>query len=251
MAFQTPIPAQYEAVKYLESVAALTGSGRLMCAGHSKGGNLAVYAASCCDPLTQGRIVAAFSHDGPGFSCEALRSAGFEAVRDRVHKTVPQTSVVGMLLQSHEPYRVVVSDRDGIWQHDPYSWRVEGCDFVDAEGLDIPSEFVERTLDGWMMLMTAGEREAFVESLYDALAPLCPTGTASEFWEKLVHDPAGVLRAMGCAGQEPRRIMGEAFGDLAAQAVRSAASMVRNGAADMLGDALAGVLRHNGRNLRL
>ena len=52
MAFESPVPAQMEAVTYLER-AAIRAPGGLYVVGHSKGGNLAAYAAAHASPVTQ------------------------------------------------------------------------------------------------------------------------------------------------------------------------------------------------------
>ena len=66
MAASTSVPSQREAAAYLNAAAdALAGS--LRAGGHSKGGNLAVYAAAFCHAPVQARVAAVYSHDGPGF----------------------------------------------------------------------------------------------------------------------------------------------------------------------------------------
>lgn len=49
MAFQYPVPAQRSASAYLDMVARLW-EGPIILVGHSKGGNLAIYAAMNADP---------------------------------------------------------------------------------------------------------------------------------------------------------------------------------------------------------
>ncbi len=49
MTYLSPVPAQEEAAAYMDEVAART-PGELYVGGHSKGGNLAVYAAAMCMP---------------------------------------------------------------------------------------------------------------------------------------------------------------------------------------------------------
>lgn len=56
MAFQYPVPAQRSASAYLDMVARLW-EGPIILVGHSKGGNLAIYAAMNADP----RCASAFS----------------------------------------------------------------------------------------------------------------------------------------------------------------------------------------------
>ena len=65
MAFADAVPAQHQALRYLEAIAAKT-TGPLYVGGHSKGGNLAEYAALKAAPEIQARIERVFIHDGPG-----------------------------------------------------------------------------------------------------------------------------------------------------------------------------------------
>ena len=76
MAFLAPVPAQKKAMQYLNEIGKMI-PGPLMVGGHSKGGNLAVYAAMRCDPTIQKRITAIYSHDGPGFRMETFKTAEY------------------------------------------------------------------------------------------------------------------------------------------------------------------------------
>lgn len=168
MAFETGVPSQLAAVDYL-CRAAREVDGPLWVGGHSKGGNLAVYAASCCPASVASRLRAVFSHDGPGFTAETLAEPSW---RDRAHlvrKTVPRSSLIGMLFEQQEDYSVVASTATGPLQHDPFSWVVEGEDFVREEGLGRGASFVDEGLNEWITSMTRDEREGFVETLFSVL----------------------------------------------------------------------------------
>ena len=105
MAFQYPVPSQEEAERYLAQ-AAKHCKGELQVGGHSKGGNLAVYAAAHSAGEVQERIARVYSHDGPGFLGAVLRSGEFQAVTAKIDKTLPQSSLVGMLLEQQEKFRI-------------------------------------------------------------------------------------------------------------------------------------------------
>ena len=102
MAFETGVPSQIAAVSYLERVAP-TIEGGIYLGGHSKGGNLAAYALARCPADVAGRVVRAFSHDGPGFKRGFLAERDFEPISDVIHRTVPEESVVGMLMDTPAP----------------------------------------------------------------------------------------------------------------------------------------------------
>ena len=168
MAFMSPVPSQEEAVRYIEK-AALYCSGRLMTGGHSKGGNLAVYAAAMCRENIQCRIDKVYSHDGPGFLESTLESREFQHISDRVEKTLPQSSIVGMLLEQRENYSIVKSSKSGIMQHDQFTWEIEGNYFVSIENLTKDAKYADKTLTDWLKQIPHEDRERFVDALYSVL----------------------------------------------------------------------------------
>lgn len=168
MAFQSPVPSQEEALRYLEA-AARQCPGALLAGGHSKGGNLAVYAAMKCGAPAQDRIVRIYSHDGPGFKEDVLNSGAFRRIGGRVDKTLPQSSVIGMLLEHQEDFRVVRSTRAGLMQHDPFSWVVQGNAFCVVEQLSASARYMDRTLNAWIRQFNDQDRERFVDALYGIL----------------------------------------------------------------------------------
>lgn len=165
MSFMTPVPSQVSAVHYLEKAAEAI-SGYIRTGGHSKGGNLAVYAASFCSRQVQKRIIEVYNNDGPGFDSEIIGEEGYATVCGRIHTFVPQSSIVGMLLEHEEDYRIVHSTQSGLLQHDLYSWEVIGNDFVYLDTVSNQSRFIDRTLKDWMQQMDASQREQFIEAIY-------------------------------------------------------------------------------------
>lgn len=169
MASRCPVPSQREAHAYLERIAAAV-DGPLYIGGHSKGGNLAVYAASCVDASVQERIVRVYSHDGPGFNGEFLASAGYQRMRDRVEKIVPKSSVIGLIMDRERDFTVVESDGISALQHNPFLWEVDGCAFRVADGLSASSRYFAATISDWMDRFTAEERASFIDTLFDVLS---------------------------------------------------------------------------------
>jgi len=166
MAFMTPIPAQEKAVEYVNFVASRI-KGDFSVGGHSKGGNLAVYSAMMCPKEVQDRIVRIESHDGPGFSKEVLKDADFDAIRDRIHKFVPQSSVVGMLLETVENYEVVSCKNVSIFQHNPYNWLVSGNDFLKKDAVRRHKLFQDESINNWANSLSAEELKELSDSMFD------------------------------------------------------------------------------------
>lgn len=168
MAFLYPVPSQEEGVIYLNSVAELI-TGDLIVGGHSKGGNIAVYSSLRCKPHIRGRIIRIYSHDGPGFTPEVFLSEGYSDIQAILQKTQPQSSVIGMLLQHQEPYRVVKSNRIWIMQHDPFSWLVEGEDFLYVGTVRGSTKYTNEILNRWILSVDKEKRELFVDTLYQVV----------------------------------------------------------------------------------
>ncbi|WP_238552586.1 Mbeg1-like protein [Bifidobacterium merycicum] len=133
MSVRCPVPSQSQAVEYYRSVDERASNpfaahpARIAVGGHSKGGNLAVYTAMKTQSDHISRI---FSHDGPGFMREVTRSHAFHAIEPRVEKTVPESSVIGMLMSTVSRYTIVETNVSGIMQHMGLNWRIENGEFV-------------------------------------------------------------------------------------------------------------------------
>lgn len=168
MAFESPVPAQSAAVRYLEETAALV-DGLLIVGGHSKGGNLAVYAAAHASPAVQNRIRTVYSFDGPGMDDATMVSESYAAIARRIRSFVPQQSVVGLLMAYHPEYTVVKSSGVGILQHDPFTWQMQGTDFIVVTELDVSSQLVDHTVHEWLSRVSPDKRRVFVTTIFDIL----------------------------------------------------------------------------------
>lgn len=215
MAFTCPVPSQKEAAAYLNAVASyLPHAFKLRTGGHSKGGNLAVYAALKCRPPVQDRIVGIYNHDGPGFREEVSRSPGFSRIEGRIHKTLPQSSLIGMLLHDQERYAIVESNRfGGIMQHDPFSWSVGEGDFVYAEKITGGAMAMNRALDQWLGTLTDERRKQFVDVLFQTLeATQASTfGELSESWRK---GAAAMIESIKNIDPELKKFVSRTISDL-------------------------------------
>ena len=168
MSFCETIPAQHKAVEYLEKMAPLI-KGPLRLGGHSKGGNLAIFAASFCGKRIQKRITEIYSNDAPGFHGNIINSMGFNAIRGRIHSYIPQASVVGMFLESGCKSKVVKSTKIGLLQHELYSWEVTHNDMVYVDDVTLGSRFFDKTVRGWLAGLDNKQREQYLKALYGVL----------------------------------------------------------------------------------
>lgn len=174
LSYRDEIPSQREAVKYIEKHCGRMGKfagKKLILTGHSKGGNLAVYAACICSPKISRNIKAVFSLDGPGFN-ESIGVFMDEEISRRqldIHRIIPQHSIVGLLFSGYEDCRIIKSDSWGINQHSAFSWEIEDDSFIYLDSPDWGSEFLNRTISTWLDNQTDEKRRIFVESIFDIL----------------------------------------------------------------------------------
>lgn len=168
MSFMQNIPSQLEAVKYLNDV----GSryiGKLIVGGHSKGGNLAVYASMFCKDRIKKKIVEIINADGPGFDESVFNTENYIKILEKVSTYIPQSSIIGRLLEHDEDYAIIHSTQKGIMQHDIYSWQVNATNLVRIPELTKDSQFVNKVVRDWLKNTTPEQRKNFVNVIYDVL----------------------------------------------------------------------------------
>ncbi len=192
LTFKNVIPSQAAALQYLSGVAS-TCSCPIIAGGHSKGGNLAEYSALTCDEALFDRIVAVHDHDGPAFSDDPSPRIGDPAYRAKLFKTVPSSSIFGLMLESRRDYRIVQSDARVFLSHSPFTWLVEGADFLYDEKLTRGSYAFDRSLDEWMRSVDPGKRELFIDTMYELFASTEAT-TWSQFQDNLARNIATVFQ---------------------------------------------------------
>lgn len=170
MAYMTPIPSQEEAVAYLKKVHSSIKR-PIRVGGHSKGGNLAVYAALRCSARMKEKLIAIYDHDGPGFHEEIYTEFQNHPLWKKIQATVPQASMIGMLLYNNlAEYTVVESRRMGILQHDPFSWKISpDGDFVVADSLSPDAVVFNKTMETWLSSLDNEGRERFIDTVYSVV----------------------------------------------------------------------------------
>ena len=213
MAYQTRVPGQ-EAAGYYLTRAANTTDRPLRIVGHSKGGNLAVYAAAVAGKSIQDRIESIWSYDGPGMNREMSTGDGFLRIKDRIHSYIPQTSIIGLLMDYYQPYTVVKSTASGLGQHDPMTWQVYGGRFEEMESIDRTASVICQTLHEWLQNSTPEQRGAFVNVMFQ-MADKTNATRISEMSAEKFRSLRKMVGARKEIDPETRRI----FNRLMAQAV--------------------------------
>lgn len=168
LSFMEGTPGQVAARAYVERLARLTIP-MIYVGGHSKGGNLAEYAAITCNPQAYKKVARVYNHDGPSFCTDVAPRMGTIDYRNRLHKTVPESSIFGMLMERRADYRVVKARGALMDQHAPLNWTIEGDDFVDAHELSSNAVVIGGTLTKWAYSYPPEKREYFVDNVFDVL----------------------------------------------------------------------------------
>jgi len=168
MGFKDVVLAQKQAVHYVNSVVPKL-RGEVILGGHSKGGNLAVFAASHASDRVMKRITAVYNNDGPGFQTSVIQSEGYQKMLGRIRTYIPNSSVVGLLLEHGENYTVVACREKGLMSHNSVTWEVSGNTFVRAKEITKSSRQLNEALRAWMATLNLEQREQFVEALFNII----------------------------------------------------------------------------------
>ena len=168
LSYMPETEGQRRAAKYLNDHF-MSQSVPLRVGGHSKGGNLAMYAAVCAEKAVRDRVIAVYNNDGPGFLKEFTETDAYREMLPRIICTVPEKAVIGTLLNSEAYQHVVKSTANGIYQHDGFSWQVLGNHFVEADSRSGGSVVLESTLHQWLAEQSEEKRRTFVNTLFGLL----------------------------------------------------------------------------------
>lgn len=208
MMFLEHVPSQEDAVKYLEeAAAALDDGGEIILCGHSKGGNMAVYAAAYCSENVRARIKQIVSLDGPGFESDRIESEEFNAIKDRIRSFIPQQSVVGMMLEEFQKSSVIHSRGTAFWQHSLYTWEIRRGDFIRETDVKALSRNVDATLTNWLRSLDREKREKVVEGCWKVVEASGVDNVEDLFTFK---STINMLKSMGKIDDETKDVLSEA-----------------------------------------
>lgn len=170
MTYMKEIPAQKHALTYLEDFFKQYPKQKVIIAGHSKGGNLAVFAASQIQSDLQEKISAIYTFDAPGLQAHLTETTGYQEIISKIQRFVPQGSVIGMMLEVPDTPIVVKSTAfGGIAQHNTFSWLTEGHHFVLLEEISSESLQIKDTLKEWVDSVPDEELELYFDLFFGTI----------------------------------------------------------------------------------
>ena len=208
MGYLSETPGQLKAVAYLNRMAA--DAETVMVGGHSKGGNFAVYASVRCRPDIQEKIVRVYSNDGPGFQRSMIESPEYQRMIPKIETILPESSIVGMLLEHQESYRVVRSSHSGIQQHDAMSWEILGNSFVYVEEVAAQSVLLDETMKAWLYQLDGEEREQIVDTIFGMLEA-ANIRTLEDFYRSKWKKVQELLRAKSRLPEDRQKLFARAL----------------------------------------
>jgi len=206
LAYLPEVPAQRHAIEYTARMARQYPRRKLRLGGHSKGGNLAIWAGVFAPAAVQRRIGMVWSNDGPGFLPDIRVLPEYQQLSDRIVSIVPKSSVVGMLLNHQEEQVIVDSSQTGLLQHDGFSWQVMGAHFVRMDRVTRQSRLSDLVLKDWVDRMPIAQKKMFVDGLFDVLSA-SGAETLTDLKEDRLKNAAAMIRAMKDMDKDTREAL--------------------------------------------
>lgn len=165
------IPSQRDALTYLDAAINAFPGKKVIVSGHSKGGNMAIYAGAKVSDEKKEKIIDIYNFDGPGFSKEKLQSTDFLAIKDRIHTWYPEKSVVGMLFDHYDNFKIVQSTAKLVFimQHDLSTWLIDEKLPMQNTKLSYASTYMNEVLNNWFENLPEEKKQPFIKSLFSVL----------------------------------------------------------------------------------
>lgn len=205
MTYSPLVAAQTDAKEYLAKQASLF-DGDLMVSGHSKGGNLAIYAAATQEEDVQLRIVDIFCFDSPGLYRSVLETKGYQNIVPLAMRYIPQDSLVGLMLESEVPYVIVKSNATGAMQHSAMTWEIEDGQFIKMEKLTKNSQLNDQTFKKWTESVSDEELELFWNVFFELLFSV-GIDTVNDLYGQFMHYVQEFLKVAGDMDEEKRELL--------------------------------------------
>ena len=206
MSFKSHLKSQIDAKNYLENIATKYPDKKIRLGGHSKGGNLAVYAAVFANSDVKNRIINVYNNDGPGFHEDITNTEEYKNTIKKVITYIPQDSIFGMLLNHEEKFIVVQSIQKGVMEHDVYSWQVIGKNFVVLSEVTNGSKFIDKTIKNWLNNLDLHTREQVIDIVFEIINST-EANTFKELKLSLMKNARIILSAYSRIGNEDKKMI--------------------------------------------
>ena len=229
MSYLESVPAQVRAAEYAAEIMRLCRFHKVRIGGHSKGGNLAAWAGLHLPHKNYGRLLAVYNNDGPGFNRSMTERPEYVLLRDKMHTFIPESSIVGVLLEHCEDYTVIASTAKSIMQHEALSWCTERNRFIHLEERSTMGRRSDDVLRDWIGSMTPQERKDFTDAFFEILSMGGKARTLDDVQEMGLSGAVALVKEYAGADEKTRRILVETFKRLAVDIGEEVASSAQDG----------------------
>lgn len=141
---------------------------KIYLAGHSKGGNLAMYAALFGKGI-QEHITSVFAFDAPGFRLDVWNSIKDRSILEKITNYKPKDSIIGCLLEHQETAKIVDATDFGLTQHDAFSWSIGPKDFNYVQSLTKQSEEALAYIDKILMCKEDVDKKMYIDLIFSVI----------------------------------------------------------------------------------
>ena len=209
LSFRQHVPAQLEGIEYLKKIASKYNE-KIHVGGHSKGGNIAAYSAIFAGEAVQDKIIDITSHDGPGFDDEIINKKEYKRILNKFVTYIPQSSVIGRLLEHEEKNIVVKSIERGIMQHDIYSWQINSNHVITEKQVTKESELVRNIIRTWLEDTTPEQRKNVIDIIYNILVSSDAT-TMKDISSSKVKSLGKILKLYNKVDEKDKKLIMQVF----------------------------------------
>lgn len=210
--YMMPTPGQYRAVKYLSHAAARPFR-RINVVGHSKGGNLAVFAAMTLEERLQKRIGNIYVFDAPGFNEDVSNKLGYLRIKDRIKAFVPKCCVIGNLMKPTYERTIVDASGRGMHQHDMFTWSASATGLVATDSADKTGKDISLRANKWIDSISMDERKRVVDELFSVFMD---NGILhiSDMMHMDIRRIFNIIKCLPSLSSENRELLGIVFREL-------------------------------------
>lgn len=164
LSYMFPVPAQIEALHYFQETAMMSER-RIIAVGHSKGGNLAVFAGVNCSNSLKKMLDGIYEYDAPGFPEWFFERYDYRQIADKIYLYTPQGSIIGRMLHHEKAPIIVQSSNTGLKQHQVSSWEINGRNFVTVEQYNHSSDFASSYINELIEYIGEEDLELFFDTI--------------------------------------------------------------------------------------
>ncbi len=219
MMFKSYVPSQKSAQNYLEFIMEKIKM-PIYLGGHSKGGNLAIFAGANINEDLQDRIKEIHAFDSPGFMPEIIKTDGMKRIEKKIINFCPNSSFVSLIFESIGRISIIKSERLGIFQHDSFSWEVEKSDFIYLEEFQNSATIMDKTLNSWIYSLTNEQRQTFVDAVYSIIS-VTGAKNLSEFSRLMITENENIRKTIKSLDEETANCVKLVIKNLASASFKS------------------------------